>query len=148
MYKEVEKMKVVKYACSHGVTNGFSEKSSLIWRKILWVLGLINTKKKFRKSQQLISQTRGRPLLLPPELDEKLSSFHNKPENRRRDHQQTCYLRNFNGSYQDWHGKVWVFFRFCSNLSLVTITVQQNERVSTYGNNIKTHGNIFSVGRS
>ena len=28
-YKE-EKMKVVKYACSDGVTNGFSKKSSLI----------------------------------------------------------------------------------------------------------------------
>ena len=71
-------MKVVKYACSHGVTNAirFFEKEFPNLTKITVRPLSGNTKKKLRKSQcVIISQTRGRPLLFPAELDEKLRLF-------------------------------------------------------------------------
>ena len=55
-YKEEEKMKVVKYACSHGVTNAirFFEKEfpNLTKSTVRPLSG--NTKKKLRKSQQSV----------------------------------------------------------------------------------------------
>ena len=77
----------------------------------------------------------------------KTLSFHNKYENSKWNYQQTCYLRNFNGRYQDWHDKIWRLPRFCHNQKPALTTLQQNEHVTKYSNSILTCNNIFVVGR-
>ena len=79
MYKEEEKMKVVKYTCSHGVTNAIrffkNEFPNLTESTVRpWVNKYKEIKKKSAE-RVIISQTRGRPLLLPAKLDEKLRLF-------------------------------------------------------------------------
>ena len=73
-------MKVVKYACSHGVTNTIrffkKEFPNLIESTVLpWVSKYKEEIKKKSAECVIISQTRGRPLLLPVELDKKLYLF-------------------------------------------------------------------------
>ena len=80
MYKEEEKMKVVKYACSHGVTNAtrfFKKEFPNLTESTVrpWVSKYKEEIKKKSAECVIISQTRGRPLLLPAELDEKLRLF-------------------------------------------------------------------------
>ena len=80
MYKEEEKIKVVKYACSHGVTNAIKffkkEYPNLMESTVRpWVNKYKEEIKKKSAECVIISQTRGRPLLLPAELDEKLRLF-------------------------------------------------------------------------
>ena len=81
MYKEEEKMKVVKYACSHGVTNVIrffkKEFPNLTGSTVRSWVNKYKEKVIKKKSAEcvIISQTRGRPLLLPAELDEKLRLF-------------------------------------------------------------------------
>ena len=73
-------MKVVKYACSHGVTNTIrffkKEFRNLMGSTVLpWVSKYKEEIKKKSAECVIISQTRGRPLLLPVELDKKLYLF-------------------------------------------------------------------------
>ena len=73
-------MKVVKYACSHGVTNTIrffqKEFPNLMESTVLpWVSKYKEEIKKKSAECVIISQTRGRPLLLPVELDKKLYLF-------------------------------------------------------------------------
>ena len=80
MYKEEEKMKVVKYTCSHGVTNAIrffkNEFPNLTESTVRpWVNKYKEEIKKKSAERVIISQTRGRPLLLPAKLDEKLRLF-------------------------------------------------------------------------
>ena len=81
MYKEEEKMKVVKYACSHGVTNVIrffkKEFPNLTGSTVRSWVNKYKEKVIKKKSAEcvIISQTRGRPLQLPAELDEKLRLF-------------------------------------------------------------------------
>ena len=80
MYKEEEKMKVVKCACSPGVTNAIrffkKEFPNLTESSVRpWVSKYKEEIKKNSAECVIISQTRGRPLLLPAELDEKLRLF-------------------------------------------------------------------------
>ena len=80
MYKEEEKMKVVKYTCSHGVTNAvrffkkeFPNLTESAERP--WVNKYKEEITDKRETPSIMSQTRGRPLLLPVELDKKLRLF-------------------------------------------------------------------------
>ena len=81
MYTEEDKMKVVKYACSHGVTNVIrffkKEFPNLTGSTVHSWVNKYKEKVIKKKSAEcvIISQTRGRPLLLPAELDEKLRLF-------------------------------------------------------------------------
>ena len=80
MYKEEEKMKVAKYSCLRGVTNTIriSEKEfpNLMESTVLpWVNKYKEEIKKKSAECVIILQTRGRPRLLPAELDEKLNLF-------------------------------------------------------------------------
>ena len=80
MYKEEEKMKVVKYTCSHGVTNAirfFKNEFPNLTESTMrpWVNKYKEEIKKKSAERVIISQTRGRPLLLPAKLDEKLRLF-------------------------------------------------------------------------
>ena len=80
MYKEEEKMKVVKYACSHGVTNVIrffkKEFPNLTGSTVRpWVNKYKEEIKRKSAKCVIISQTRVRPLLLPAKLDEKLRLF-------------------------------------------------------------------------
>ena len=80
MYKEEEKMKVVKYSCLRGVTNTIrifeKEFPNLTESTVLpWVNKYKEEIKKKSAECVIISQTRGRPRLLPAELDEKLNFF-------------------------------------------------------------------------
>ena len=80
MYKEEEKMKVVKYSCLRGVTNTIrifeKEFPNLTESTVLpWVNKYKEEIKKKSAECVIISQTRGRPCLLPAELDEKLNLF-------------------------------------------------------------------------
>ena len=79
-YKEEEKMKVGKYACSHGVTNAirfFKKEFPNLTESTArpWASKYKEEIKKKSTKCVIISQTRGRPLLLPAELDEKLCLF-------------------------------------------------------------------------
>ena len=79
-YKEEEKVKVAKYARSHGVTNTIrffkKEFPNLTESSVRpWVSKYKEEIKKKSAECVIISQTRGRPLLLPAELDEKLRLF-------------------------------------------------------------------------
>ena len=79
-YKEEEKMKVVKYGCSHGVTSTvrFFKKDfpNLMESTVRpWVSKYKEEIKKKSAECVIISHARGRPLLLPAELDEKLHLF-------------------------------------------------------------------------
>ena len=74
-YKEEEKMKVVKYACSHGVTNAirfFKEGFPNLTESTVhpWVSKYKEEIKKKSAECVIISQARGRPLPLPAELEE------------------------------------------------------------------------------
>ena len=80
MYKEEEKMKVAKYSCLRGVTNTIKifekEFPNLTESTVLpWVNKYKEEIKKKSAECVIISQTRGRPCLLPAELDEKLNLF-------------------------------------------------------------------------
>ena len=80
MYKEEEKMKVVKHACSHGVTNAIrffkKEFPNLAESTVRpWVNKYKEEIKRKSAECVIISQTRVRPLLLPAKLDEKLRLF-------------------------------------------------------------------------
>ena len=73
-------MKVVKYACSHGVTNAirfFKKEFPNLTENTLrpWVSKYKEEIKKKSAECVIISPTRGRFLLLPAELDEKLRLF-------------------------------------------------------------------------
>ena len=94
-YKEEEKMKVVKYACSHGVTNAIR-----FFKKEFPNLteSTVRNQEKANRVCNHIREKRETPT--SNRIRHKTSSFHNKYENSRRDDQQTCYLWNFNGSYQ------------------------------------------------
>ena len=75
MYKEEE-----KYACSHGVTNALrffkKEFPNLTERTVdPWVNKYNEEIKEKSPECVIISQIRGRPLLLPAELDKKLCLF-------------------------------------------------------------------------
>ena len=78
--KEEEKMKVVKYAYSHGVTNsiGFFKKEFPNLTESTGRPWVNKCKEKIKKKSAeyvVISQKSGRPLLLPVELNEKLLLF-------------------------------------------------------------------------
>ena len=80
MYKEEDKMKFVKYACSHGVTNAirfFKKEFPNLTESTVhpWVNKYKEEITDKRENPSIISQTRRRPLLLPVELDEKLRLF-------------------------------------------------------------------------
>ena len=80
MYKEEEKMTVVKYVCSHGVTNEirfFKKEFPNLTESTVrpWVNKYKEEIKKKSAECVIISQTRGRPLVLPSELDGKLRLF-------------------------------------------------------------------------
>ena len=80
MYKEEEKMKVAKYSCLRGVTNTIKifekEFPNLTESTVLpWVNKYKEEIKKKSAECVIISQTRGRPCLLPAELDENLNLF-------------------------------------------------------------------------
>ena len=80
MYKEEDKMKFFKYACSHGVTNAIrffkKEFPDLTESSVrYWVNKYKEEIKKKSTECVIISQTRGKPLLLPVELDKKLLLF-------------------------------------------------------------------------
>ena len=80
MYKEEEKMKVVKHACSHGVTNAIrffkKEFPNLAESTVRpWVNKYKEEIKRKSAECVIISQTRVRPLLLPAKLDKKLRLF-------------------------------------------------------------------------
>ena len=79
-YKEEEKMKVAKYACSHGVTNAvrfFKKDLPNLTESTVrpWVSKYKKEIKKKSAECVIISQTRGISPLLPAELDEKLRLF-------------------------------------------------------------------------
>ena len=102
-YKEEEKMKVVKYACSHGVTNAirfFKKEFPNLTENTLrpWVSKYKEEIKKKSAECVITSPTRGRSLLLPAELDEKLHLFITNMRTAGRTINK--HLRNFNGSYQ------------------------------------------------
>ena len=74
------KMKVVKYACSHGVTNAirfFKKEFPNLTESTVrpWVNKYKEEIKKKAAECVIIPQTRGGALLLPAELDEKLRLF-------------------------------------------------------------------------
>ena len=80
MYKEEEKMKVVKYVCSHGITNEirfFKKEFPNLTESTVrpWVNKYKEEIKKKSAERVIVSQTRGRPFLLPAKLDEKLRLF-------------------------------------------------------------------------
>ena len=80
MYKEEEKMKVVKHACSHGVTNAIrffkKEFPNLAESTVRpWVNKYKEEIKRKSAECVIISQTRVRPLPLPAKLDKKLRLF-------------------------------------------------------------------------
>ena len=80
MYKEEEKMKVVKHACSHGVTNAirfFKKEFPNLTESTVrhWVNKHKEEIKKKSTECVIISRTRGKPFLLPAELDKKLLLF-------------------------------------------------------------------------
>ena len=73
-------MKFVKYACSHGVTNAirfFKKEYPYLTESTVrpWVSKYKEEIKKKSAECVIISQTRGRPLVLPADLDEKLRLF-------------------------------------------------------------------------
>ena len=79
-YKEEKKMKVVKHACSHGVTNAirFFKKEFLNLTESTVRPCASKYKEEIKKKSAecvIISKTGGRPLLLPAELEEKLRLF-------------------------------------------------------------------------
>ena len=73
-------MKVVKYTCFHGVTNAirfFKKEFPNLTESTVrpWVNKYKEEITDKRENPSIISQTRGRPLLLPVELDKKLCIF-------------------------------------------------------------------------
>ena len=143
-------MKVFKYACSHGVTNTFrffkKELPNLTKSTVRpWVNKYKEEMKRKSAECAIISGARGRPLLLPAELDENLHLF-------------ITNMRTAGGTINKHviYGILMGFIkgdmtRYGGYLDFTVtkgITLQQNEHVSTYGNNINTHSNIFFVERS
>ena len=87
-------MKVVKYTCFHGVTNAIR-----FFKKEFPNLAESTVRPWVNKYKEEITDKRENPSTSSG-IRQKTSSFYNKHENSRWDNQQTCYLRNFNGSYQ------------------------------------------------
>ena len=153
MYKEEEKIKVVKYACSHGVTNAIKffkkEYPNLMESTVRpWVNKYKEEIKKKSAECVIISQTRGRPLLLPAELDEKLRLFITNMRTAGgtiNKHVIYGILMGLIKADMTRHGG---YLDFTGTKDWLQPLYSRMNMSRQYDNNIKTHSNILIAGRS
>ena len=153
MYKEEEKIKVVKYACSHGVTNAIKffkkEYPNLMESTVRpWVNKYKEEIKKKSAECVIISQTRGRPLLLPAELDEKLRLFITNMRTAGgtiNKHVIYGILMGLIKADMTRHGE---YLDFTGTKDWLQPLYSRMNMSRQYDNNIKTHSNILIAGRS